>query len=363
MPEPFKNFFNDELIDKMTRGIVKAYPEFLREDFYKDIFDQQWEERELKDRMNHIARMLGRYLPDDYPQSLKILKAASPGLRGLGHMCFPAYVELFGLNHFEESVEALEFLTSFSSSEFAVRPFIIKYGESMMEKMLLWTRSDNEHVRRLASEGCRPRLPWAIALPEFKRDPKPLLPILENLKNDASEYVRRSVANNLNDISKDHPDILFDIASRWLGQNRETDRLIKHACRSMLKQGEEKFLRLFGYADTEHLVVEQFEIQESVALEEYLNFSFSVKSDGQSLGKLRLEYAVYFRKKNGFLAKKVFKISESDYDSQIKKVEKRHSFKSVTTRIHYPGEHKLGLIVNGKEMAVKSFLLHEGVAN
>lgn len=357
MPEPFKNFFNEELINQMTLGIARSYPQFQGDLFFNDVFDDRWEERELKERMNHIALMLGRYLPDDYSRSLVILKSASPGLSGLGHMCFPAFVELFGLEHFEESVEALESLTQYSSSEFAVRPFIIRYGNSMLEVMMEWAGSDNEHVRRLASEGCRPRLPWAMALPEFKKNPQPILPILEKLKHDESEYVRRSVANNLNDISKDHRSVLLEVAQRWLGHSLETDKLVKHACRSMLKKGDMDFLKLFGFADTDHLALQDMKVQKSVRMEEALAFSFTINTDEVSLGKLRLEYAVDFMKKNGSLARKVFKISESDFAGSIKNVETYHSFKSITTRVHYPGEHKLAIIVNGVEMAAEKFIL------
>lgn len=357
MAEPFKNLFNEVVVDKMIAGILPEFPAFDKETFKKDVFASGWEEKELKERMYHISEQLGKHLPDDYRESLRILKAASPGLEGIGHMCFPDFVERFGIEDFEGSVEALEYLTRFSSSEFAVRPFIMKYGEKMIEVMHQWALSENEHVRRLASEGSRSRLPWAIALPEFKRDPSPVLPILEQLKDDESEYVRKSVANNLNDISKDNPQILLDIAKSWIGDNTNRDKLVKHACRTLLKAGSPEALSLFGYSDTRDFVVEDFNVQDSVVMEEYLPFSFTLKTRGQSLGKIRLEYAIDFVKKNGKRTRKVFKISEAQVDDKVKKVDKKHSFKTVTTRVHYVGIHMLTIIINGIPMGTADFEL------
>src|SRR5690606_550673 len=144
-------------------------------------------------------------LPPDYIEAVGVLKKAAPYFTGLEAMIFPDFVETYGLDHWEASMDALELMTRYSSSEYAVRPFIAKDTERMMAQMLEWAHSDSEHVRRLASEGCRPRLPWAMGLTMLKKDPSPILPILETLKQDESLYVRRSVANNLNDISKDHP--------------------------------------------------------------------------------------------------------------------------------------------------------------
>lgn len=357
MGEPLKNLFNEELISELSTAIQSEYPIFNSGDYFQKIFDDLWENRELKERMNHIALTLGDYLPDDYSKAVNILKTVTSKFEGLGHMIFPAFIEIYGLDYFDISIKALELFTQYSSSEFAVRPFIIKYPERMMEQMSLWSRSNNQHVRRLASEGCRPRLPWAMALPLFKKDPSPILPILERLKNDKSEYVRRSVANNLNDISKDHPQILIAITRQWLGDNNNTDRLVKHACRSLLKQGNKEILTLFGYSDPNHIILKDFSVEETVKMEELLPFSFSIETEQDQLGKLRLEYAIDFMKKNGKQARKIFKISESDYGEKIKKIERKVSFKSITTRVYYPGKHELAIIINGVQLEIKSFYL------
>jgi len=255
MPEPLKNLYTEALIDEVGLAILATYPGFDRQAFKQKVFDKQWPERELKARMTHIAESLHPFMPADYPHAIEVLTTVSQKFSGFEPMFFPAFAELFGLDDFENSIAALEIMTRFSSSELAVRPFIIKYGNKMMQQMQRWTASDNEHVRRLASEGCRPRLPWAMALPEFKRDPTPVLAVIEKLMLDESEYVRRSVANNLNDISKDHPEILITMLRNRLGQHGHSDRILKHASRSLLKQGNIDALKLFGYSDPDHIVI------------------------------------------------------------------------------------------------------------
>ncbi len=134
-------------------------------------------------------------------------------------MVFTEYVENFGLEHYDISMSAMEFITQFISCEYAIRPFIIRYPGKAMKQMLQWSKHESLHVRRFSSEGCRPRLPWAMALPALKKDPTLILPILENLKDDSSEFVRKSVANNLNDIAKDNPDTVLGIVKRWQGNS------------------------------------------------------------------------------------------------------------------------------------------------
>jgi 3-methyladenine DNA glycosylase AlkC len=224
-----------------------------------------------------------------------------------------------------------------------------------MKQMLSWAISDNHHVRRLACEGCRPRLPWAIALPAFKKNPEPVLSLLKILMNDESEYVRRSVANNLNDISKDNPEIVLNWAQQWLGENKNTNWIIKHACRTLLKQGNQKALALFGFAKAEHIEISQFEVQANVALGENLPFSFLLKCQKAQLGKCRIEFAIHFVKANGSQTQKIFKISESDYADKEKQIKKYFSFKKISTRKYYAGKHQLSIIINGVNLISKPF--------
>jgi len=194
----------------------------------------------------------------------------------------------------------------------------------------------------------------------LKKDPIPILPILENLRNDPSEVVRRSVANNLNDISKDNPEVVLAIAKKWVGQNKETDAIIKHGCRTLLKQGHTEILSHYGL-DSEGLIITAFQIHTpDVYMGDAVSFSFSIENTTAVPKTVRLEYGLYYHKANGKLAKKVFKISERIYKAGEKAViTRKQSFKRITTRVFYPGEHQLSLIVNGTEetTGIKSFTL------
>ncbi len=359
MPEPLKNLFSVELIASLSRELKSRSDNFDSEGFKSDVFNDEWDKKELKERMKHISETLHGYLPSNYQQAIEILKEVSSKFSGFESMIFPAYVELYGLDKYEISIDALEHFTKYSSSEFAVRPFIKKQRKKMMGQMEKWANSKNHHVRRLASEGCRPRLPWAMALPEFKKNPQPVLNILEILKNDESEYVRRSVANNLNDISKDNPQILIDLAKAWIGENSNLDWVVKHACRSLLKQGNPTVLGLFGFRKPDHIIIEEFMVQESVNMGESIEFSFKIKAKRAELGKLRIEYAIDFMKKNGKLSRKLFKISEASYSGQSKTVIKNHSFKAISTRKYYSGNHGIAVIINGHELISSAFQLNE----
>ncbi len=320
---------------------------------------------ELKQRMKHTTFVLHQFMPDDYSHTISLIKSTIQQLRiagigedGLAFMFLPDYLETYGIDYFEESVEALEFVTQFVSCEFAVRPFILKYGQEMIQKMLEWSHHENHKVRRLASEGSRPRLPWAMAIPFLKKDPASILPILNNLKQDPSEYVRRSVANSLNDIAKDHPTVVLDIAKKWSGISIETDAIIKHGSRTLLKQGHLEILQHYGLDDKGILVTDFVVHTPEVKIGESLEFSFRIKNENETDKKIRLEYAIYYKKQNGQNTKKVFKISERIYPGGYEtSILRRQKFVLITTRKFHAGEHQISLIVNGAESALFNFEL------
>ncbi len=354
MAELYKDIYNKNYIDLLCNELLHVN----KKEFTCRVFDMLWERRELKERMRHISTVLGEFLPCDYAEAIYILKmvfSKLPENMGLEKMVFQDFVEVYGMDDFEKSMEALECFTKDSSSEFAVRRFIVKYPKDTMACMKVWANSDDVHVRRLASEGCRPRLPWAIALPEFKQNPKEVLEILDILKDDESEYVRRSVANNLNDISKDNPDIVKEITKSWIGQNQNRDKLLKHGCRTLLKASDRDTLEMFGFKKLEGLKIEDFTMTNKVEFEKELLFSFTLNSK-VNLGKLRVEYALHFVRQNNKYSKKVFKISEGIYKQKSKKVEKTYSFRPISTRRYYKGKHKLEIIVNGETLLDKEFL-------
>ena len=363
MAEPLKNLYSPSFFNHLGDLLVGLIPDFSKDTFIQDIHDSDWEGRELKERMSHIADVLHRHFPDDYKRSLKIimnLTQAVPNSLLADHsyefIFLPDYIERYGLDHYSESVAAIESLTPFITCEFAVRPFILKYPDRMMPQMEEWALHENHHVRRLASEGCRPRLPWAPTLNDFKEDPTSILPILESLKGDSSEYVRRSVANNLNDIAKDHPEVVLDICKRWIGRSRKTDRLVKHACRTLLKRANPEALALFGYAEPSGVKISGFEHDKSVKIGESLNFRFTIKHEQSGSMKLRIEYGIDYLKSNGSLNRKIFQLSEMEFkDGKSSAFTRSQSFRNMTTRKHYIGRHRLAIIVNGKEMAKGEF--------
>lgn len=361
MPDLIKNRYNHESLRKVALDIKSVYNAFEVDEFLKSTMDESWDNLELKDRIYKISSNLGKYLPTDYSKAIDIIdKIVMNYGTWLDGFCFffPTFVEIYGQDakNWDISIGALERYTQYASSEFAVRPFIIQNEERMMAQMYAWSKSDNEHTRRLSCEGCRPALPWAQALNSFKKDPSPVLPILEQLKTDPSESVRRSVANNLNDISKTHPDLVINFAKDWYGENEHTDWIVKHGCRTLLKKGNQKVLAIFGYQDVTPVDVDGFALRElSIFVGEDITFSFTVGI--KEATKVRLEYGVDYVKANGKRNRKIFKISEVSLKNEKKFYEKKHSFADVSVRKYYPGIHSITLIVNGVERGALDFEL------
>lgn len=371
MSGTYKNLFNADSLHDFGRDFQSVYPEFPIGAFVASVMDDTWDDLELKGRWQQVTNVLASYLPQDYAEALAILDqvvANYSGWDGVYGMVFPYFVESFGQDeaNWDLSMAAMKNYTQYASAEFAVRPFIISNEDRMMAQMRKWSRHDNEHVRRLSSEGSRPALPWAQALSKFKQDPTPVLPILEQLKDDPSAYVRKSVANNLNDISKTHPELVVQLAQDWQGKSDHTDWIIKHACRTLLKQGNRDALALFGFHDDATLDVTEFYLEEpssnqqqnmpTITTGEDLAFSFAVHTKEST--KLRLEYGIDFVKANGKTSRKVFQISEGELGADETKTHtKKHNFKDLSTRKHYPGIHAITLIVNGVERGTLSFEL------
>lgn len=359
--EPLKNMYTPELLQDFAHKLETAFPGLNQAGFLTDVFDSRWEERELKDRYIHIARMLCSHLPADYDQAIAILEAITEDCRGFPYLFFPEFVSLYGLEHWDTSIRALRSFTPSSSSEFAVRPFIELDQARMLGIMLEWAHDPDEHVRRLASEGCRPRLPWGKPLKALIADPAPLFPILTALLADESEYVRRSVANNLNDISKDHPELVLELAAAHIGVSRETDRLLKHACRTLLKKGHPEALGLFGFGSGEvQASVEIGELRvepDVVKLGGQVRVSFRLTSSQPAT--FRLQYAIDYVKANGKTSPKRFHLPERKNFSGSEEIAWTVTVKDFTTRKHYPGFHRLAILVNGEERASSGFKLVE----
>lgn len=359
-----KDIYSHSFYQQIADEFRHVDPKFDKQQFIDSIFTDSFKELEWKQRTKHTTNVLHDFLPSHFPDAAQlIIQVIQNMIRsgkngGLQHIIFPDYIETYGIDDFEVSVAAFEQVTQFISCEFAVRPFIIRYPEQMLLEMEKWSKHSHAQVRRLASEGSRPRLPWAMAIPFLKNDPKPILGILNNLNNDPSEMVRRSVANNLNDIAKDHPAQVLAIAQQWKNISAETDAIIKHGCRTLLKQGNTAILAFYGL-EAVHFEISDLEVETpKVPIGESVIFNFRVKNISPNAQSLRLEYGLYYQKANGQLSRKVFKISEKTYQAgEINTIQRQQSFKLITTRKFYTGLHQISIIANGTESLIAEFEL------
>ena len=351
MPEALKNMFNERTVGALAEAVTREYPGFDREGFTARVFDAGWEGRELKARMRHISTVLGDFLPADYPAALTILRRVIPHLtdQSFEKMVFPDFVEVYGLDDWETSIPAFEYFTQFMSAEFAIRPFLIRYFDQTMAQMLNWARHPHADVRRLSTEGSRPRLPWGLSVPALKADPSPILPILETLKDDESETVRRSVANNLNDISKDHPELVVDTLRRWQTDTGTMRALTQHALRTLIKQGHPGALSLLGHSDKVAVAVQNLAVEPAhIPMDGKVTFSFEIVSLADEPQDLIIDYVVYLKRANGKQTPKVFKLSKRTIQPRESiHLTRTQSFQPITTRRYYPGEHAIEPQING----------------
>lgn len=359
MAEKLKDIlFPIEKVELFGTVLKEVYPEFQSDDFVAAVCDNDWADRELKEKMRHTTLSLHKFLPKDYKKAVDILVSIVPKVTGFEAIVLPDYVEVYGLEHWDISLPALGELTKCGSSEFGIRPFLNKDLAGAMKYMTIWADDADFKVRRFASEGCRPRLPWAAGVPALKKDPGLILPILEKLKNDPEEFVRKSVANNLNDISKDHPELVLDICERWQGTSKNTDWIIKHACRTLLKQGNKRAMLLFGFANPGLMEVTNLSFSNnSPKIGEDINFSFELNLNIKQKQKVRIEYIVHFVKANGKPSPKIFQIKEVVMSPGKHEITKKHTFKNMSTRKHFPGKHKFDVVINGEVKAEKYLTL------
>ncbi|MBH5318687.1 DNA alkylation repair protein [Paenibacillus sp. GSMTC-2017] len=366
MAEPLKLMYDGEFLEQFGGKVHAAWPKFSITDFTKRARREDWDRLELKPRIRRITEALGASLPDDYEEALDILFLIDKECTGFPYLFFPDFVEVFGKEekHWDRSMEALARFTKRSSSEFAVRPFILEHPERMIPQLLKWADDPNEHVRRLSSEGSRPRLPWGQSLPMFKIDPSPMLPLLTKLKQDPSLYVRKSVANHLNDIVKDHPDLVIELAEQWKGSHPLTDWIVRHACRTLIKRADRRVMSLFGYTsqggdeEANQLVTEASLSlsQDRVEIGGEIQLRYRIKLAGKPISndrmKLRIEYGIDFMKSGGKTSLKRFLLSDREYSfGEIAEGLRTHRFANLTTRKHYAGLHVFTLWVNGVEVA------------
>lgn len=353
-----KDMIDLPLARQLAERIEAVYPQFAREKFVAAV-DAELHSLELKPRFGLFADKLRAHLPGAYPDALKLLLAIldddrhkfepieDPGFRLLP---IPTFVERYGLEHPRQSLDAMYIITRHSSCESAIRPFITRYPEQTMTQLRAWARDSNEHVRRLVSEGSRPRLPWSPQLTQFIADPAPALALLEFLKDDSSLYVRRSVANHLNDISKDHPQIVLDTMQAWrAGAGEERLWLINHALRSLIKMGDPGALAILGYGEPSVALSDLKLSPQRLVFGEELCFSFRLRSISDATQQLMIDYLMHFVKANGKRAPKVFKLKKATLrPGDSLSLSKTHAIRPISTRRYYAGLQRLEIQVNGR---------------
>jgi len=362
----FSSVINDRTVKDLAKRLKSSHPAFDEKSFVRQI---DLEGLKITDRVKQVADALDQHLPKDFKQSATIIVESLPpeipeaqaGKTLADHFIVMAMADFIARNGLERplfsiSMEALKAITKSFSSESAIRPFLEKFPEETLAYLQACTGDQNVHVRRWASEGSRPRLPWAKPLRAFIQDPRPLLPLLEALKDDPHLYVRRSVANSLNDISKDNPELLVRLLKKWRKDaNKERLWIIRHSLRTLAKKAHPAALELLGY-DVGNFEVKKFKWTKAVTLGSDLEFSFVLCNAGSSQSVL-VDYVIEFKKKSGS-AEKVFKLRKIQLDQgEDLLVTGKRRLDHFSTRTMYPGKHKLILQINGQRLAEGTFMV------
>ncbi len=363
--EALKNIYNEGFIKKYLDLLLKCNLKITS--MHSSVFNApEWHNAELKQRMTILSDVTYQLLPKNWEVGYLKIREIVHKLRADGvkdqNLEFIFLADIVAKGAQDDIVRAMpeiEFMTQFVSFEFAGRALILKHTDIMMTQMLKWAEHQNENVRRYASEGCRPRLPWGLQLKSFVQDPSPIIPILQKLKEDDSLYVRKSVANNLNDIAKSQPDVVIKLCKDWKGNNSHTNWIVKHGLRSLLKQGHPEALTIIGLDAQVKYELSKIQLDKSfLTLNEALTFTFNITNKSDKATDFRLEYFIYFKKSNQQNNKKIFKISDKTLNSnETLSVTKKHVFRDMTTRRHYEGEHHISIVVNGHESDKISFTL------
>ena len=374
MAEAFKNLINPTLVQQAARRLQWSWPDFPASDFLR-LAGDGLENLEMKARSLHICDALLATLPNDFMQAADLIEAslAAPeagesmaqlhgledGLRGWILWPVGEYIARRGLHHPERALQALHALTQRFTAEFAIRPFIEHHAALTFATLHQWVDDDSAHVRRLVSEGSRPRLPWGQQLKALIIDPTPTLPLLQALQDDPSPYVRRSVANHLNDIAKDHPAVI----ARWLQDHLPKApparrSLLRHASRTLIKSGDRAVLTAWGLGDQFKGKAELTVTPTHIHLGESVRLSLRLQSNSRDHQRLVVDYAVHHVKADGSTSAKVFKGWKLDLppNSEVL-LERNHAVRLITTRRYHAGRHPVVIQINGQEVARDHFLL------
>ena len=364
------HLFNPKKIGQVSDEIFQAYPKFEKDKFAKEVVSQ-FPKLELKERIYHITACLKKYLPTPYTDAVEILLQAlpapcNPNLKDddFGNFIYAPYnhfVAVYGCNstHLKFSLNALEELTTRFSAEDAIRYFINAFPDETLSKMKEWSKHEHYHVRRLATEGSRPKLPWCQKINIEIEAP---LPILNNLYSDPTRYVTRSVSNHLNDISKTHPKLVIQRLKKWKSEKKqapkEFDFIIRHSLRTLIKKGDPAALKLIGIDENPPIKISSFQFSEQVKMNTHLLFEFEVTAKENT--SLLIDYIINFQNKKGEMnSRKVFKLKQVTLEkNESITISKKHLMRQfMSTRTLYEGKHELEIQVNGGVVAKAFFMV------
>jgi 3-methyladenine DNA glycosylase AlkC len=333
----------------------------------------------LMDRGRRLSVVLRQFLPSDFRQAAPLLvqtmgrpmgldprgEPVAPGdvASSFYHLPHSMYIAEHGLGHLPEAMQAQHVLTQRFTAEFSLRPFLQTHTQATLAHLSQWASDPSAHVRRAVSEATRPRLPWAARLPDFVRDPSPVLPLLARLRDDSSSYVRRSVANHLNDIGKDHPELLTGTAHQWLDDApvpASRQALLRHALRTAIKRGDAQALALFGHGQPSVLQIHNAKITPSKArVGDSVTLHCTLYNPSAQAASALADWRVFYVKSNGTLSPKVFKGSTVQIGENGHGVlEKTLSLRQMSTRTHHPGRHTVEIVLNGHAHSIGHFDLH-----
>lgn len=368
MAAQLKDFYNAAVVAGIAARVAAVHPGFRRKVFTAEVL-AALPPLELMDRARAIAAALHRHLPQDYPAALDILlaslgpddaKGGVDGMNGFRHLPFLNFVGSYGLDHPERSLAALRVMTCHFSAEFDIRPYLLQHYDLTMETVRGWVTDEHWAVRRLCSEGLRPRLPWGLRLKRFIDDPAPVLAVIEHLRADPHDNVRRSVANNLNDISRDNPDTAIVTVSRWQREDRTgTADTVRHGLRTLVKKGDTRALKLLGFDHAAPVTASGFAIgKKRYRVGDTLSFALAIRNDSRKAATLSVDYAIHWRNARGGNTPKVFKLAKPKLKpGESITLEKRHALKPISTRRYYAGAHRVEVLVNGRSVAGETFSL------
>jgi len=366
MPEPLKDFVDAGLVERLGARVERVLPGFPLDDFVREVASVL-SNLELKDRMAAVARGLADRLPAAFPEAVSVGVAAAelgdPPVAGWEAWPLATFIELYGTEHPTESLDAMERLTVFMSCELAIRPFLQRHPQQVFERLDCWVDHPLAAVRRLVSEGTRPLLPWGQRVARLQEDPLPGIALIERLRHDPSEDVRRSVANHLNDVSKGHPQLALEVARRWaVDATPETGRLLRHALRTMVKKGVPEALEVLGFTAAAAVEVVSFTcLPAREAVGGQVELQARLRSTGTDGQRLVIDFVVHYVKKDGSSRPKVFKWRSVDLGSgEELELRRRLSLQDQSTRTHRPGIHRVELQVAGTVVAEAAFELLPG---